>query len=181
MQGLLSGSSSDKSIGYPHRLTHNTHRGEVQAYATAKGWKSLASPKWALLTSDVKICTSVPKPVVLMNRKVRVFCSSTLVHDVIELGLSIVCLSRSAYIDLTRWEPHAYHLLQNVYEGVSLMCKLTILSWLPWSPICKVQKIFLSLCSIYLRNHNFKVWTQSPSASITTWLTVMPATPSNRF
>lgn len=34
------------------------------------------------------------------------------------------------------------------YKGGSLMCKLTSLTWLPWSLFCKVQTVVISLYSI---------------------------------
>lgn len=40
------------------------------------------------------------------------FGSSTPVRNTLGLGLSIICLRCLAYMDLARWDPYAYWLLQ---------------------------------------------------------------------
>lgn len=69
---------------------------------------------------------------------------------------------------LTGWNPFAYWLLQlwlmflwhwvvrSHPEGISFMCQLTLLSWLPWNPFCKVQKssLLYALCSKSLLSRN---------------------------
>lgn len=70
MPGLLSGTFSNKPIRCPCRLIDNTQRAEVQSlsYMTMTGWKSLPSPKWALLTGGMDRFLVGPKPATTSRR-----------------------------------------------------------------------------------------------------------------
>lgn len=98
------------------------------------------------VSSDDRWCRELcvgPKPVAMGSQKVRVFGSSTPVHDALGLGFSIICLRCSAYMNLIRWDLHAHQLqqmgadvsgfwaFQSHSKSILLMCKLMLLHWLP--------------------------------------------------
>lgn len=86
MPGLSSGTFSDKPIGYPHKLIHNTLRGEVQSFMRQiEGMNILSVSQMSSVDWQQKELPVGLKPMA-MKGQIRVFGSSAPIHDAIGLG-----------------------------------------------------------------------------------------------
>lgn len=114
----------------------------------------------------------------MTSHKVRGFGSSIPIRDATGSDLSIFCLMCSAYVDLTRWDPYTYWLLQMQADICSLGCSSHTLRVFPlctsWH-YCHGSHLIQFVKS--KSPQFFMLYTVCPSLSLMKWM--LP--PAGRF